>query len=294
MRNRSCAALFLLATTLCPLTAIAQGEPTGAYLVDSRNEPVRSGSGLCWHTGAWNPAGATLPCDPDLVPRPVPMAAPAPPPKAAMPAPAPAPAAQKVTLTADAFFGFGKAMFLAADRIKLDELVRKLPDLNLEVILVAGHADRLEAKDKAKGLKLAEQRAAFVKEYLVINGIEPSRIYAEGKAGSQPGKECAKLGKEQAGNNRLVECLATDRRVDLEVVGTAYSTPKPMASYLNCLGLCDKEKSVCGRRAVFLEKLCVAAPGAVPADCRRWRADDAQFECDAALIPCKAHCPPTK
>ena len=58
------------------------------YLVDSANEPVKSGFGLCWHTGTWTPADAVVEgCDDLLKPAPAPV-----PVRAPEPAPEPAPA----------------------------------------------------------------------------------------------------------------------------------------------------------------------------------------------------------
>ena len=48
---------------------------------------VKDPFGLCWRTGYWTPAMATMECDPDLVPK---KAEPAPAPVVAPPAPAPA------------------------------------------------------------------------------------------------------------------------------------------------------------------------------------------------------------
>jgi OOP family OmpA-OmpF porin len=58
------------------------------YLVESANEPVKSGFGLCWHTGTWTPADAVVEgCDDLLKPAPAPV-----PVRAPEPAPEPAPA----------------------------------------------------------------------------------------------------------------------------------------------------------------------------------------------------------
>ena len=58
------------------------------YLVDSANKPVKSGFGLCWHTGTWTPADAVVEgCDDLLKPAPAPV-----PVRAPEPAPEPAPA----------------------------------------------------------------------------------------------------------------------------------------------------------------------------------------------------------
>ena len=53
-------------------------------------------------------------------------------------------------------------------------------------------------------------------------GIEPNRIYTEGKGEKQPvtGDRCKKMGPEHRSNKKLVACLAPDRRVEIEVIGT--------------------------------------------------------------------------
>ena len=69
------------------LTFAGNVAPKG-YLVDSANKPVKSGFGLCWHTGTWTPADAVVEgCDDLLKPAPAPV-----PVRAPEPAPEPAPA----------------------------------------------------------------------------------------------------------------------------------------------------------------------------------------------------------
>ena len=83
------------------------------YLVDSANKPVKSGFGLCWHTGTWTPADAVVEgCDdllkpapapvPVRAPDPAPEPAPAPKVEAAEPAPTPAPAPAEASAEAPA------------------------------------------------------------------------------------------------------------------------------------------------------------------------------------------------
>lgn len=56
----------------------------------------------------------------------------------------------------------------------------------------------------------------------MAQGIEPARVFVEGKGETQPvtGTQCNDMGKENARNHKLVACLAPDRRVVLEAVGT--------------------------------------------------------------------------
>ena len=71
------------------LTFAGNVAPKG-YLVDSANKPVKSGFGLCWHTGTWTPADAVVEgCDDLLKPAPAPAPVPV---RAPEPAPEPAPA----------------------------------------------------------------------------------------------------------------------------------------------------------------------------------------------------------
>ncbi len=168
---------------------------------------------LCWRDASWTPATAAKGCDGALVPPPPPAAAPAaqpapPPPAAARPAPAPQPpAATKVTYAADTFFDFDKAVLKPEGRAKLDDLVGKVKDINLEVVIAVGHTDSVGAN--AYNQKLSVRRAEAVKAYLVSKGIEKNRVYTEGKGEAQP-----------VADNRTREGRAKNRRVEIEVVGT--------------------------------------------------------------------------
>jgi OOP family OmpA-OmpF porin len=209
----SAMALGLAATT----TAVAQqGRGTQGYLTDQRNGIVKDPYNLCWRTGYFTPALANCECDVDLLPRdvcfpppPKPAAAPpapAPAPKPA-PAPAPKPVTEKVTFAADVFFDFDKAILKPEGKAKLDDLVSKLKGIALEVIIAIGHTDSIGSD--AYNQKLSVRRAEAVKAHLVSKGIEPNRIYTEGKGKSQP-----------IADNRTAEGRAKNRRVEIEVVGT--------------------------------------------------------------------------
>ncbi|MCK9514480.1 MAG: OmpA family protein [Ottowia sp.] len=153
---------------------------------------------LCWRNAYWTPATAAPDCDGALQV----AAAPAP-----EPAPAPAPVAQKVTYAADAFFDFDKSNLKPEGRASLDELVSKIQDINLEVVVAVGHTDSVGTEQYNQGL--SERRAESVKQYLVSKGIEASRIYTEGKGELQP-----------IATNQTAAGRAQNRRVEIEVVGT--------------------------------------------------------------------------
>ena len=165
---------------------------------------------LCWRDANWTPATAAPGCDGAIVPvvAPAPVAAPVPAPVAAAPAPAPAPpAATKVTYAADAFFDFNKSVIKPAGKAKLDDLVGKIKDINLEVIIAVGHTDSVGSD--AYNQKLSVRRSEAVKAYLVSKGIEKNRVYTEGKGEKQP-----------VADNKTSEGRAKNRRVEIEVVGT--------------------------------------------------------------------------
>ena len=218
-------------------TAVAAQQGVIGYVQDTRGGFIKTASGLCIRTGYWTPAMANQECDPDLLPKapPPPPAAPAPraaapvtpppapaarPPAAAAPRAAVAPVTEKVTLQADALFDFDKAIIRADASTKLDSLVGRLKGINLEVIIAIGHTDRIGSK--AYNQKLSMRRAEAVKAYMVSKGIPANRVYTEGKGPTQPvtADKCKKMGAENGRNKKLVACLAPDRRVEIEVVGT--------------------------------------------------------------------------
>ena len=174
---------------------------------------------LCWRDNFWTPATAVAECDGALKPV-VAMAAPeapapaAPAPVAPAPAPvaaiAPVPSSEKVTYAADAFFDFDKAILKPEAKTKLDDLVSKTKEINLEVIIAVGHTDGVGTD--AYNDKLSVRRAESIKTYLTSKGLEANRVYTEGKGKKQP-----------VADNKTAEGRAKNRRVEIEVVGTRAS-----------------------------------------------------------------------
>ncbi|GAB3626325.1 membrane protein [Pandoraea terrae] len=163
---------------------------------------------LCWRDANWTPATANAKCDGSIIAQAAPAPAPA-------PAPTPAPASQKVTYQADALFDFDKAVLKPEGKEKLNDLASKIQGINLEVVVATGHTDRI-GSDKYND-RLSVRRAEAVKAYLVSKGIEANRVYTEGKGKRNPVKtDC-----NQKNTKALHECLAPNRRVEVEVVGTS-------------------------------------------------------------------------
>jgi OOP family OmpA-OmpF porin len=216
----------LLLAAMLGLSAAAIAQTPGVdlkgtvgYAIDQRGYVVKSGTGLCWRDGYWTPAMAIEECDPDLVKKAAPAAAPAPAAAAAAAKPAaaaPKPAAQKVTLAADALFDFNKADLRAEGKAKLDKLATDIKGIKLEVIIAVGHADRFGTD--AYNQKLSEKRAEAVKAYLVSKGVEPNRVYTEGKGKKQPVTKADQCKGPKS--KKVVDCLQPDRRVEIEVIGT--------------------------------------------------------------------------
>lgn len=181
-----------------------------AYGADERGVVWRSTSELgnhCWRTGYWTPAMAIVECDPDLFPEPKVAVAPPPPPAPAAP--------KKVTFSADALFDFDSAQLKPSGVQALDEFARGIEGVQFDLITATGHADRIGNDDYNKRLSI--RRAESVKNHLVSRGIDANRIYADGVGEANPvtGNKCHGLGSGQA----LKDCLAPDRRVDIEVSG---------------------------------------------------------------------------
>jgi OOP family OmpA-OmpF porin len=155
---------------------------------------------------------------------------PAPPPAAA-PAPAPAPQAVEapkplakpeapkppavVNLSATQLFDFNKATLRPDAREVLDrEVVAKLRGIkDVRYINVNGHADRLGSAQYDQ--RLSEKRAEAVRAYLVSKGIDASKVETFGFGKTMPVKSCPGEKQRQA----LIECLAPNRRVVVEIQG---------------------------------------------------------------------------
>ena len=216
----------LLAAALTALGTGALAEP-GYVTQTYGGGPATTPFGLCVHSGTWTPDQAIAPCDT------VPRAAVAPPPPApvqpaAAPAPAPEPLAQesprgpvleKVSLSTDVLFDFGRAELKPEGKEKLDELAGRISDANLEAIVATGHADRIGKEDSNQ--KLSEARAQAVRDYLG-GKVATQNIEVAGKGEAEPvtGAACDRMGPERKSNRKLVDCLQPDRRVEIEVFGT--------------------------------------------------------------------------
>jgi OOP family OmpA-OmpF porin len=218
--------LFVAAAALCavPFAITAQAQTQG-YSTSSaaENRVWKNPFGLCWRAGStWTPSDANAECE-GGAPAPAPAARPAaakpvPPVAAAKPAPKPAappkPRAIAVTLTEP--FESNSAVLSPQLRARLDkEVVARLGEFSsISLIYIEGHTDRMASPDYNQ--KLSERRADAVAAYLVSKGVDRNVVETMGLGKTLPVKSCP----DERDRKALVECLAPNRRIVLEVKGT--------------------------------------------------------------------------
>lgn len=139
---------------------------------------------------------------------------------AASPVVQPAPSVQQVTLSADASFAFDWADLSAAGRGNLDRLAAQIRRAQPQRIAVTGHSDRLGSR--AHNLDLSRRRAEAVRDYLAALGVPAGLMQVRGVGAAEPLVSCPDAPREQ-----LIQCLASNRRV---VVELAASAAQPISS----------------------------------------------------------------
>lgn len=229
----------VIAGALWPAVATAQDAKNQGYLLDSQGNIVRAaGAGVCVRTSDWTPARAVAQCDPDLVKKPAPKPKPAP----VKPKPKPKPAVkpkpkkpvmlnitEKIELQG---MPFAKAEMTADNKKELDKFIAGLrkatkarAPVQFGAVVVTGHTDRIGSLKY--NMRLSERRAVVVKDYLVKNlNVDQKLIFWEGKGPKEP-IPVTKFCDNKMKRKQLIECLAPNRRVTVEVVGRAQSLAKP-------------------------------------------------------------------
>lgn len=201
-------------------TDIYAKTPNSAYVQDARGVIVRDAYGLCWHTGSWTPADAVTGCDGELAPPIAKLTAPVLAPITAPPATIPAVEEKRcdftATLEGDQTFQLNKAAPNAAAKTRIaNEILPKLTNCSrIDLIVVTGHTDKLGSEHYNQ--KLSEKRASAVTTYLKSKGVS-AQIKTIGAGKSQPIKTC----DDQLPHDKLIACLSANRRVSIELKGTA-------------------------------------------------------------------------
>jgi len=211
-------------------TGVSAKPASSAYAQDGRGIIVRSGTGLCWRSNYWTPADAVPGCDGDLIPPLVSAIAPpiasastsqvVPALPSTLPVPTPVTAAQcdfSFVLPSDETFSFNNTTLSNRAKHGLDnEFRNKLAACaKIESITVTGYTDHLGSD--AYNQKLSEKRAAVVASYLKSN-MSQANVTSRGLGKSQELQSCNGI----ASHKKLIDCLAPNRRVSIDVRGLAH------------------------------------------------------------------------
>jgi len=207
MKNLNKSAL-MLAAALAANAACAQSGAVDNWRGNAGDLVWKNGTQeLCWRAANWTPATAAPGCDGALAPQVHGGPAALLEKPSALPQPQPRPPAiGDPFYGADAFFDFDQTALKPEGKARLDDLVRKIRNIDLEVIIATGHTDSIGTA--AYNQRLSYRRAEAVKVYLMSRGIDGNRIYIEGKGKTQP-----------LADNRTRQGRAQNRRVEIQVVG---------------------------------------------------------------------------
>jgi OOP family OmpA-OmpF porin len=152
--------------------------------------------------------------------QPLPAKAPvAVPPVAPKPEPAPAPIAPtpEQPVTALVIFDFDRSVLRPGEAPKLDEFAARIEGRAFDRLDAVGHADRLGSDHY--NMALSKRRAEAVRAYLAGKGVEAARVRVDAKGEGEPvtGEACKNMGPENRKNQKLIDCLQRDRRVEVRL-----------------------------------------------------------------------------
>ncbi len=149
---------------------------------------------------------------------PPPPLSPAPPVQPAAPAIPPQPRFEKVTLSATELFAFDSAT-LRTPQPRLDEIARALnANRDIGSVAIVGYTDRIGSIKYNQAL--SERRAVAVKNYLVSQSVDGSRLKASGRNEENPVVTCTDKSRPA-----LIACLAPNRRVEVEQIVISRQLP---------------------------------------------------------------------
>ncbi|MFN7133471.1 MAG: OmpA family protein, partial [Myxococcales bacterium] len=113
----------------------------------------------------------------------------------------------KIQISQQVHFATGKATILSDSFQLLDQVVDAIVRSNLKKVRIEGHTDNQGKKEA--NLKLSRERAQAVAEYLIKQGVSPSKIDSEGYGDTRPvAPNLTARGREL---NRRVEFVIVER-----------------------------------------------------------------------------------
>ena len=149
-------------------------------------------------------SGTTTPRPPPSPPPPPPKPVPSPPPPPPPPPPAPAPKVERTIILDDVLFDFDKSAIKPEAAQILDRLVAFVNENPSSKVSLSGHTDSIGTE--AYNLKLSDRRWMSVRDYVVKEGVDSSRVSGQGFGESKP-----------IASNATAEGQAKNRRVEIKV-----------------------------------------------------------------------------
>jgi len=142
-------------------------------------------------------------------------------------APKPEPKAEPATpvkpivdepLTATVHFDYNRSEVRPGEVPKLDNFATELKGRAYDRLDAIGHADRIGSDPY--NLALSKRRAEAVRDYLAGKDVDAKRVRTDAKGEGEPvtGEACKNMGSENRKNQKLIECLQRDRRVQVKLV----------------------------------------------------------------------------
>lgn len=196
------------ALAVSPLALAQQGDSgVDTTWTNGEGQPWKNADGDCWRDPS-QPDGAPVEECGDTVAE-----------AEDEPEPAPEPETRTETRTetdrldADTLFEFGDATLTDTAEDSIDSLMdRRTGEWDVQAITIIGYTDRIGSEDN--NLELSRERARSVADYLQqradLAGVDVS---VEGRGEADPRVTC----EDAEGRDELIDCLAPNRRVELEM-----------------------------------------------------------------------------
>ena len=153
------------------------------YVTDGSGQIVKTGSGLCLHTGSFTAANAVENCDLVVKAK-----------------------SKPVVLSSDVLFEFDSAVITTKGKVALDQLSKQIK--TTDTLAIVGHADRIGSTKYNQ--HLSSRRADAVAMYL---DSKVKALYVTTGVGSTQSTEDTVLCNGLKNFERYKACLAPDRRV---------------------------------------------------------------------------------